>query len=79
MTCFVLAALSLLLLQVADGRNFGKSVSACPNLKQISGYKLWGLGDAKQKLNLPNCTTFALDRPDGLYHLELVAPKLTCQ
>ncbi len=73
----LLAALSLLLLQVADGRNFGKSVSACPNLKQFSSYKLWGLRDAKQKLNMPNCTTFALDRPDGLYHLELDAPKLT--
>ena len=73
----MLAALSLLLLQVADGRKFGKSVSACPNLKHFSSYKLWGLGDAKQTLNMPNCTTFALDRPDGVYHLELVAPKLT--
>lgn len=65
------------MLQVADGLNFGESISACPNLEQISGYKLWGLGDAKQKLDLPNCNTIALDRPDGLYHLDLVAPKLT--
>ena len=64
-------------MQVADGCNFDKSVSACPNLKRFAAYKLWGLGDAKQKLKLPNCTSFALDRPDGLYHLELVAPKLT--
>ena len=75
--CFVLAVLGCTESAAADGRNFGKSVSACPNLEQISGYKLWGLGDAEQKFNLFDCKTCALDRPDGLYHLEMVAPKLT--
>ena len=71
------AELPLVLLQVHNGSDFGKSVSACPKLKSVYGYKLWGLGDAKHKLSLPECKSISLDRSDGLYHLDLTAPKLT--
>lgn len=66
----------LLILQVADGRDFSKSISACPKLESFSAYKLWGLGVAKQILDLPQCQAFHLERP-GDPHLEFIAPKLT--
>lgn len=67
----------LQILQVADGRDLSKSRSACPKLESSLAYKLWGLGAAKQILDLPQCQAIHLERPDDLHHLELVAPKLT--
>ena len=61
--------------------SFGQSISECPKLITITGYKLWGLGVGKQRLAhrlvLPSLENFVLDRSDDLDHLIfLYAPKL---
>ena len=63
-------------MQIQKGHNFAASVATCPKLKSFTGYKCWGLGDAKQELYLPECTTIDLERSDDLTHLDLWAPKL---
>jgi len=64
-------------LQLKDGTEFGASVSACPKLDYIAGYKFWGIDEISQTLHLPECTSNELDRSDDLNHLELWAPKLS--
>jgi len=61
--------------------NFGLSIGLCPRLKNIWGYKCFGLGVSKKRfahrLVLPSCETFSFRRSDDLNHLIfLYAPKL---